>query len=240
MFCVFKMKKIGGMFLLVTGILFIVLSVTLNLKDKGIQVFNDDFEPTYAIVIDAGHGEPDGGAVSKSGVSEVGLNLDIALMLKDELEKLGYNIIMTRTNENNIADKDKQTPLRKMKVSDINNRIKIINESQADMLVSIHMNNFQNPKYYGWQTFYKKNSEASKVIAENIQAGISNNIDRENDRVALSITDIKLIDKSNIPAVIVECGFLSNEEDLRLLLTDEYKQQIVAGIVDGIEMFYRN
>ena len=156
------------------------------------------------------------------------------------MDKLGYHIIMTRTTENNIADSDKQTPVRTMKVSDINNRIKIVNESQADMLISIHMNNFQNPKYYGWQTFYKKNSEESKVIAENIQTGISNNINRVNDRVALAITDIKLVDKSTIPAVIVECGFLSNEEDLRLLMTDEYKQQIVAGIVEGIEKCYAN
>ena len=93
-------------------------------------------------------------------------------------------------------------------------------------------------KYYGWQTFYKKNSEDSKLLAENIQAGISNNIERKNDRVALPITNIKLIDNAKIPAVIVECGFLSNDEDLRLLLTDEYKQQIVDGIVEGIEKSY--
>ena len=214
------------------------LSIVVNVENEEVEVFNTNFEPTYTIVIDAGHGEPDGGAVSKNGVAEAGLNLEIALMLEDELDKLGYNIIMTRTTENNIADSDKQTSVRAMKVSDINNRIKIVNESQADMLISIHMNNFQNPKYYGWQTFYKKNSEESKIIAENIQAGISNNIDRINDRVALSITDIKLVDKSNIPAVIVECGFLSNEEDLKLLMTNEYKQQIVDGIIEGIEKCY--
>ena len=147
-------------------------------------------------------------------------------------------MILTRKTEMNIADSDKQTPIRAMKVSDINNRIKIVNESKADMLISIHLNNFENPKYYGWQTFYQKNSDVSKVIAENIQTGISNQIDRENNRTALSITNIKLIDQSKIPAVIVECGFLSNEEDLRLLLTDEYKMQLVNGIVEGIEKIY--
>ena len=121
---------------------------------------------------------------------------------------------------------------------DINNRIKITNESKADMLISIHMNNFQDSKYYGWQTFYKKGSEISKVIADNIQNGISNNIERKNDRQALPINNIKLIDKSELPAVIVECGFLSNEEDLRLLLTQEYKQQIANGILEGIEKSY--
>lgn len=240
MFCVFKMKKMVGAFLLSLGILLITVAMVINLGTEEIEVFNADSEPTYTIVIDAGHGEPDGGAVSKNGIAEAGLNLEIASRLEKELDKLGYHIIMTRTTENNIADSDKQTPVRTMKVSDINNRIKIVNESQADMLISIHMNNFQNPKYYGWQTFYKKNSEESKVIAENIQTGISNNINRVNDRVALAITDIKLVDKSTIPAVIVECGFLSNEEDLRLLMTDEYKQQIVAGIVEGIEKCYAN
>lgn len=229
-----------GAFLLSLGILLITVAMVINLGTEEIEVFNADSEPTYTIVIDAGHGEPDGGAVSKNGIAEAGLNLEIASRLEEELDKLGYHIIMTRTTENNIADSDKQTPVRTMKVSDINNRIKIVNESQADMLISIHMNNFQNPKYYGWQTFYKKNSEESKVIAENIQTGISNNINRVNDRVALAITDIKLVDKSTIPAVIVECGFLSNEEDLRLLMTDEYKQQIVAGIVEGIEKCYAN
>ncbi len=187
-----------------------------------------------------GHGEPDGGAVSPSGISEAGLNLSIARMLATELEKLGYHIILTRQDENNIADADKQTPIRAMKVSDINNRIKMTNESSGDMLISIHMNNFENPKFYGWQTFYKTNSEDSEWIAQNIQTGISNHIDRENDRQILPIKNIKLIDKSEIPAVIVECGFLSNTEDLKLLLTDEYKMQLVEGIVEGIENCYQN
>lgn len=245
MFCVFKLKKIIGITFLFIGIICMSLSTLpkiFNEEKSGdvreLEVFNQNFEPSYTIVVDAGHGEPDGGAVSKSGVAEAGLNLEIALKLNDSLTELGYNVILTRNTEMNIADSDKQTPIRSMKVSDINNRIKIVNESSADMLISIHMNNFESSKYYGWQTFYKKNSEDSKLLAENIQAGISNNIERKNDRVALPITNIKLIDNAKIPAVIVECGFLSNDEDLRLLLTDEYKQQIVDGIVEGIEKSY--
>lgn len=239
MFCVFNFKKIIGMFFLMSGVIFVISGLINGNKELGIEVLNMNFEPTYTIVIDAGHGEPDGGAISKSGVAEASLNLDVALKLEEELDSLGYNVIMTRSTENNIADTDKQTPIRSMKVSDINNRINIVNSSEADMLISIHMNNFENSKYYGWQTFYKKNSDESKIIAENIQAGISNNIERENNRVALPINNIKLIDNSKIPAIIVECGFLSNEEDLRLLLTDEYKMQIVKGIIEGIENCYK-
>lgn len=208
------------------------------MNKKDVEVFNTIPEPTYTIVVDAGHGEPDGGAISKSGVEESKLNLEVALKLQELLEDLGYKVIMTRETEQNIADSDKQSPIRKMKVSDINNRIQIVNQSNADMLISIHMNNFQDSKYYGWQTFYKKNSEISKALAENIQRGICNNIERKNDRVALAISEIKLIDKAEIPAVIVECGFLSNDEDLRLLLTDEYKEQIAMGIVEGLDTFY--
>lgn len=240
MFYVLKLKKMIGVTCLTLGCLFTGLAcIRGGFEDKEIEVFNADYEPSYTIVVDAGHGKPDGGAVSKNGVAEAGLNLSIALKLAEELEAYGYEVILTRADEQNIADSDKQTPIRAMKVSDINNRIKIVNESKADMLVSIHMNNFESSKYYGWQTFYQKNSDVSKQIAENIQTGISNQIERENNRVALPITDIKLIDKSTIPAVIVECGFLSNEEDLRLLLTEEYQMQIVNGIVEGIEEIYK-
>lgn len=238
MFVVLKLKKIIGINFIVIGILLFTFACINRNKNKDIAVFSMNHEPSYTIVVDAGHGEPDGGASSRNGIAEAGLNLEIALKVAEELEALGYEVILTRETEMNVADSDKQTPIRAMKVSDINNRIKRVNESNADMLVSIHLNNFENPKYYGWQTFYKKNSDVSKVIAENIQTGISNQIDRTNNRTALSITNIKLIDKSEIPAVIVECGFLSNEEDLRLLLTDEYKMQLVNGIVEGIEKTY--
>lgn len=185
-----------------------------------------------------GHGFPDGGATSTSGIKESDINLEVAKLLEEELVKLGYEVIMTRRDENNIADSDKQSTIRKMKVSDINNRIEIVNNSNADMLISIHMNKFSEEKYYGWQTFYKKDSELSKVLANKIQKEISNNIDRENKRMELPIDNVKLVDKSEIPAVIVECGFLSNHEDIRLLQTKEYKMQIVNGIIGGIEEFY--
>ena len=194
--------------------------------------------PTYVIIVDAGHGLPDGGAVTNSGIRESDINLQVAKDLEKELDCLGYSVIMTRKDENNIADSDKQDTIRKMKVSDLTNRVKIINESNADMCISIHMNKFASEKYYGWQTFYNKNSEYNKILAEKIQKGISNNIKRENNREAISIKNIKLTDESKIPTAIVECGFLSNEEDLRLLQTEEYRKNLVEGIIEGIENYY--
>lgn len=239
MFIVINLKKIIALALCVIGTGLLTYGSFCNDNEKVIFTSSEIFEPNYTIVIDAGHGEPDGGAVSVSGVREADLNLQISKMLEEELIALGYDVIMTRTSEKNIANSELQnSTIRKIKVSDINNRIEIANSSNADMLISIHMNKFSQEKYYGWQTFYKKKSELSKVLAKNVQEGISNNIFRENNRTELPIDNIKLIDKCEIPAIIVECGFLSNHEDIRLLQTQEYKQQIVNGIIDGIEEFY--
>lgn len=195
---------------------------------------------TYKIIVDAGHGLPDGGAVSENGIEESNLNLQIATKLQEELENNNYEVIMTRATENNIADSDKQNSIKQIKTSDLNNRVKIANESNADFMISIHMNKYSESKYWGWQTFYSKNSKAGKKLATLIQNSISNNIkDRENKRTPLSIEGIKIVDKTNIPVVIVECGFLSNEEDLRLLQTEEYQKRIVAGIIEGINQYYR-
>ena len=239
MFITIKFKKIIGLISCIIGICLLTFGV-ININNQStILTSNEVFEPSYIIVVDAGHGEPDGGAVSVNGVRESMLNLQVAKLLEEELTGLGYEVVMTRNDENNIADNELQnSTIRKIKVSDINNRIKITNNANADMLISIHMNKFSSEKYYGWQTFYKKNSEYSKMLAKNIQKGINNNIERENKRTELPINNIKLIDKSEIPAVIVECGFLSNGEDVRLLQTEEYKKQIVYGIIEGIEEFY--
>ena len=239
LFITIKFKKIIGLISCIIGICLLTFGV-ININNQStILTSNEVFEPSYIIVVDAGHGEPDGGAVSVNGVRESMLNLQVAKLLEEELTGLGYEVVMTRNDENNIADNELQnSTIRKIKVSDINNRIKITNNANADMLISIHMNKFSSEKYYGWQTFYKKNSEYSKMLAKNIQKGINNNIERENKRTELPINNIKLIDKSEIPAVIVECGFLSNGEDVRLLQTEEYKKQIVYGIIEGIEEFY--
>ena len=239
MFVTIKFKKILGLISCVLGIILLTCGAINVSNKRAILTSSEIFEPNYIIVIDAGHGEPDGGAVSASGIRESTLNLQVAKLLEEELIDLGYEVIMTRNDENNIADSDLQgSTIRKIKVSDINNRIEITNKANADMLISIHMNKFSSEKYYGWQTFYKKNSGYSKILAENIQKGINNNIERKNKRTELPIENIKLIDKSEIPAVIVECGFLSNYEDVRLLQTEEYRKQIVNGIIEGIEEFY--
>lgn len=228
-------KKIFGGSLLVILLLILTINIVNSFYNKLILTSSRNLFPNRTIIIDAGHGEPDGGAVSKDGIKEASLNLQIALKLEETLKKRGFRVIMTRKDEKNIASPDKQKTIREMKVSDIQNRIDIVNSSYADMLISIHMNNFSASKYRGWQTFYKTNSEESKLIAESIQSEMKNSIGLENNRTALKIENIKLIDKSKIPAIIVECGFLSNDEEKNLLQNEEYQKKIVEGIANGIE-----
>ena len=219
-------------------VLFLAFSISIISSSKENVIETSGDLKTYRIIVDAGHGLPDGGAVSKDGILESNLNLEIARKLQEELESYGYDILMTRTTENNIADSDKQNSIREIKVSDLTNRVKIANESNSDFMISIHMNKYSESKYFGWQTFYSKNSERGKKLATLIQNSISNNIDRENKRTPLSIEGIKIVDKTNIPVVIVECGFLSNPDDLKLLQTEEYQNSIVKGICEGINDFY--
>lgn len=218
------------------GVFLLVLIVTCS---KEIIVQTTGNTKTYKIVVDAGHGAPDGGAVSSDGVEEAGLNLEIAEKLRDALEDEGFLVIMTREDENNIADTDKQKSIREMKSSDLTNRVNIANNSGADIMISIHMNKFEGGSSWGWQTFYSKNSDEGKRLATLVQTSIQKSIDdRVNKRVALSIEGIKIVDKTNIPVIIVECGFLSNVEDLKLLQTEEYQNKIAIGIVDGVKEFY--
>lgn len=179
------------------------------------------------IVVDAGHGKPDGGA-SANGIIEADLNLEIAQKLEETLIENGYEVIMTREDENNIADKDNQSSVAEMKRSDLNNRVKLINESDAALCVSIHLNKYDSAKYWGWQTFFNENSKESKRLADNIQKSIGEFIDRKNTRQALKISGIKIIDKTNIPVVIVECGFISNKEEATLLQDDDYQNNLVS------------
>lgn len=180
------------------------------------------------------------GGATNGDVVEASINLQIAQKLKEQLEEQGYEIIMTREDENNIADENKQSKIAEMKQSDLNNRVKIINESGADFCISIHMNQFQNERFWGWQTFYNDHSIKGKKLASAIQEEICKVILKKNTRTALKIEGIKIVDKTQIPVVIVECGFLSNPEEKKLLQEEAYQEKLVEGICKGVERFYQS
>ena len=174
------------------------------------------------IVIDAGHGVPDEGAQSSNGTTEAETNLKIALKLQNLLEQSGCTVILTRSDENAIYDIDSKT-LKQKKISDIKNRVKIGNESSADIFVSIHLNKIPQSQYDGWQTFYKEGSEDGARLAKTIQENLNKTIQKENNRIAKTIDKIYIIKHVEIPTTIVECGFLSNPDEEKLLLEDEYQ-----------------
>ena len=159
--------------------------------------------------------------------------------MQNLLEQSGATVILTRSDENAIYDIDSKT-LRQKKISDIHNRVKIGNESSADIFVSIHLNKIPQSKYWGWQTFYKIDNEESMKLATSIQNGLNEAIQKENKRVPMEIDNIYIIKHIEIPTAIVECGFLSNPEEEQLLLTDEYQNKLAWGIYTGIMDYFYN
>ncbi len=174
------------------------------------------------------------------GITEAQTNLKIALKLQTLLEQAGSTVILTRSDENAIYDLDSKT-LKEKKISDIHNRVKIGNESSADLFISIHLNKIPQEQYWGWQCFYKEGNEKSMKLAKSLQENLNEAIQKENKRVAMKLENVYIIKHVEIPISIVECGFLSNAEEEKLLLTEEYQDKLAWGIYNGIiDYFYEN
>ncbi|MEG1989891.1 MAG: N-acetylmuramoyl-L-alanine amidase [Clostridia bacterium] len=220
---------------------FLVYIAASNLKEMREQTLIDvNATPitNKTIIIDAGHGKPDEGAIGYYNTTEQAINLNITLKLQNLIEQSGAKVLLTRSDENGIYSVDSKS-IRNKKVSDIKNRVKIGNESSSDLFISLHLNKFPpSQTYRGWQTFYQKNSEKSKLLAETIQRNISENIEFKNDRIPHAISGVYIMDKTKIPSVIVECGFLSNKEETCLLKTDEYQNKVAWGIFIGIQNYF--
>lgn len=159
--------------------------------------------------------------------------MKIALKIQNLLEQSGCKVILTRSNENAIYETDSKS-LKQKKISDIKERVKIGNNSEADIFVSIHLNKIPEKQYYGWQTFYKNENEKSKDLATKIQENLNKSIQKENKRVPLKIDNIYIIKHVEIPTCIVECGFLSNDEEEAQLQNETYQDRLAWGIYTGI------
>ena len=225
---VINKKKLGVICLfLVIGICtYSYKNKTLNNKE---EIKETTSVPTSGkvIVVDAGHGKPDEGAESSNGTTEAETNLKIALKLQNMLEQSGCTVILTRSDENAIYDLDKNT-LRQKKISDIRNRVKIGNEASADLFVSIHLNKIPQKQYWGWQCFYNSKNENSIMIAKLIQSNLNDVIQKDNKRVAMKLDSVYIMKHVEIPISIVECGFLSNEEEEKQLLDDSYQDKLAT------------
>lgn len=215
----------------------------ISIEDENITVEQTKLVNTMpvtnkVIIVDAGHGNPDGGAVGNLGTTESEINLQIALKLQKLLEESGATVLLTRSDENGIYDNEEDS-IAKKKVSDIQNRVKLGNESSADIFVSIHLNKIEQNEYSGWQTFYNEKSEGGKRLSESIQNALNETISKENTRVPKSIDNVYILKHVEIPTTIVECGFLSNNEEETKLKEEEYQQILAYGIYMGImDYFY--
>lgn len=226
--------------LLITSVVFISIFTFMLSKQSNKDIVETVNLPVSGktIILDAGHGVPDEGAQSSNGTTEAETNLKITLKVQNLLEQSGCTVILTRSDENAIYDIDSKT-LKQKKISDIHNRVKIGNENEADIFVSIHLNKIPQSQYDGWQTFYKEGNEKGQKLAVLIQKNLNESIQKENHRVAKTIDNVYIIKHVEIPTTIVECGFLSNPEEEKNLLEDEYQDRLAWGIYNGIiDYFY--
>ena len=189
------------------------------------------------IVIDPGHGGVDPGAVSKNGVKEDEINLIIALKLKRLIEQSGGIVIMTRETDKGLYTSESKT-LRQMKTEDLHNRKKLIDASESDVFISIHLNSFIRSTYYGAQTFYKEDSKESENFALTIQKELRNILDKENHRQPQHRDDVFLLNEVSVPSVLVECGFLSNSKEEELLIDETYQEKIAWSIYIGLMNYF--
>lgn len=194
-------------------------------------------KPLKTILLDPGHGGMDGGAVSPTGTIEKDINLNIGIKLKGELEKQGFKVIMTREEDKGLYSEG--GTVRQKKREDLSNRAKMIVEGNCDIFVSIHLNMFPQRKYYGAQVWYASN-EGSKKLASIMQGDFKAYLDNTNNRIEKPAKDDYWILRSvgEIPAVLVECGFLSNEIEELKLKTDVYQEKIAKIIALSIQSYF--
>ncbi len=233
-----NIKKIHIIFL-TACIITIVLNLIVtdfNILRKCSDEYIEDIKK-IKIVIDAGHGGIDPGAVGNYKYNEDVINLFIANKLVTYLEGTGFDIIMTRYDNEGLYT-EKSNTYRSRKNEDLSKRVEIINNSCADICISIHLNYFPQRKYYGAQSFYKKNCIESKTAAETVQSELKSILDKNNTRVAMVKSDIIIMKYTKIPVILVECGFLSNPEEEKLLNSDIYQEKIAWAIFSGILKYF--
>ena len=185
------------------------------------------------IYVDPGHGGIDPGTIYKD-INEKDINLDICLKLKKELENIGATVYLTRYGDYDLSTPNTST----RKKSDLNNRVRLINDSKSDMYISIHLNATSSKTWHGAQVFYDDVNEENKKIATIMQEELKNNLNttREIDEISTMLLNRKV----NVPGVLIEVGFLSNDNERYLLKQDSYQEKISKTIVNGVIKYFKN
>ena len=182
------------------------------------------------IIIDAGHGGEDGGTVGVDGTIEKDINLSISFILHDLFTASGYDVVMTRTQDIMLYDRNTDFKGRK-KALDLSTRVKMAKEHDNAIFISIHMNSFPDPKYSGLQVYYSKNSSDSSLLAKNVQEEVRLLLQEDNEReIKPAGSSIFVLDRLNIPAILIECGFLSNPGECARLADNSYQKKLALSI----------
>lgn len=192
---------------------------------------NKKVERTYCVIIDAGHGGVDGGAISCTGIPESKYNLDIALRMEDMIHFLGIKTKMIRRTDCSVYTKGETIAAKK--VSDLKERVRIVNGTDCGILLSIHQNVFSDSRYSGAQVFYAETSD-SDHLAKQIQKQLVSTLNPDSNRKAKKASGVYLMEKINVTGVLVECGFLSNIQEEAKLRNAEYQKKLCSVICVAI------
>lgn len=213
--------------LLTTGINIVNRANTFTYDDVAAQ---NNFR---TVILDAGHGGEDGGAVAPDGTAEKKINLEITKDIGVFFDLFGINYIPVRTTDISVCDEGLDT-IRKRKYSDIMNRAALVDSAPDSVLLSIHQNYFPVEKYSGTQVFFSKNTTDSEKLANMLQASVTETLQPNNKRtIKAGGSEIYLLDKAKTTSVLVECGFLSNPQELALLKDKNYQAKIAYRIFRG-------
>lgn len=210
------------------AVLFLIAAYCLS--REGAKLVENINGEKKTVVVDPGHGGMDPGKIGINDVEEKEINLEISLMLRDKLEKQGIQVVMTRETDQGLYDKDSSNK----KVQDLQRRVELIHEEQPVCVVSIHQNSYPDASVKGAQVFYYEDSTEGKKLAEELQNALIAQVDPENHRQAKGNTTYYLLERTDVPLVICECGFLSNPEEAELLTDQAYQETLTDAIVSGI------
>ena len=221
------------LFLLVIGCILLAVYLAINVNNviRSSRLQNHA-QTDKVLLIDPGHGGRDGGTSASDGTVEKSINLAISMPLADMLRVFGYTVEVTRDSDCMICDSE-LVPLRQQKISDMKNRLKMYNKSR--LTISIHQNHFSQSRYHGTQIFYGTKNEESKLLAASIRQVVLEKLQPQNTRELKKATnDIYLLCNSTAPAIVIECGFLSNSTELSKLKDKDYQQKMACAIACGV------
>lgn len=219
-------------------LIYIFLIIIAFANIDRISSVNSFSENMPAIIIDAGHGGDDGGAVA-NGITEKVINLSISKKLRSIFKASGFNVIMTRSSDKMINTEG--NTLRERKVSDMKNRLNIFNNNDNNIVISIHQNKFSMEQYHGTQVFYSANNKNSALLAESIKNNVKALLQPDNNReTKIADKNIYLLYNSKACSVIVECGFISNINEAAKLKSESYQNELAFAIYTGVMEFYNN